>query len=186
MYCPNCGKEYSNRGLRFCSKCGFPLGFVSRLVENGGKLPELANLSSNNSIFTRKNGIVFGILWFIFFVPFLTGILGGLLELESLAAFSALLGVFGGISIIIVAAFFLPSGKNASVDFDFSKEKPANELNTKETSENRALPEREHFAPDDVAGMSGLWKAPDTGELAQTEVISEKPTRLLHREEETK
>lgn len=36
MYCPQCGQEQASSEMRFCSRCGFPLGGVARLLERGG------------------------------------------------------------------------------------------------------------------------------------------------------
>lgn len=36
MFCPNCGQQTPNDGLRFCRQCGFRLDGVSQLIFNGG------------------------------------------------------------------------------------------------------------------------------------------------------
>ncbi len=82
MYCPRCGEQQSSGNLRFCSKCGLPLGLVSEVVSNDGTLPQLEEIRKNNSrILTKKNGVFFSICWFIIFVLLMTPIFGGILEL---------------------------------------------------------------------------------------------------------
>ena len=36
MYCPQCGQEQASSEMRFCSRCGFPLGGVTDLLAHGG------------------------------------------------------------------------------------------------------------------------------------------------------
>jgi hypothetical protein len=36
MYCPQCGQEQASSEMRFCSRCGFPLGGVTELLARGG------------------------------------------------------------------------------------------------------------------------------------------------------
>jgi hypothetical protein len=36
MYCPQCGQEQASSEMRFCSRCGFPLGGVADLLARGG------------------------------------------------------------------------------------------------------------------------------------------------------
>ncbi len=54
MYCPQCGQQISD-GLRFCSRCGFALDGVAKLIAADGDLPELnENVSSRSP---RRRGI---------------------------------------------------------------------------------------------------------------------------------
>ena len=54
MYCPQCGQQISD-GLRFCSRCGFALDGVAKLIAADGDLPELnENVSSRSP---RRKGI---------------------------------------------------------------------------------------------------------------------------------
>lgn len=38
MYCPKCGQQQISKAVRFCSRCGLPLGIVRELVANEGTL----------------------------------------------------------------------------------------------------------------------------------------------------
>ena len=44
MYCPRCGQQQVSEEIKFCSRCGFPLGLVSEIIMHGGFLPQLADL----------------------------------------------------------------------------------------------------------------------------------------------
>ena len=41
MHCPKCGQQQISEEVRFCSRCGFPLEGVMRLVASGGMLQAL-------------------------------------------------------------------------------------------------------------------------------------------------
>ena len=66
MFCPRCGQQQMSGDLRFCSRCGLPLGIVSEVLANGGTLPQLLELGKS-SFFSRRNGAIFSLFWFIFF-----------------------------------------------------------------------------------------------------------------------
>jgi len=54
MFCPQCGQQISDE-LRFCSRCGFALDGVAKLIAADGTLPELnENVSSRSP---RRRGI---------------------------------------------------------------------------------------------------------------------------------
>jgi len=38
MYCPQCSQQQISDEMRFCSRCGFPLGNVMQLVASGGEV----------------------------------------------------------------------------------------------------------------------------------------------------
>jgi len=38
MYCPQCSQQQISDEMRFCSRCGFPLGKVMQLVATGGEV----------------------------------------------------------------------------------------------------------------------------------------------------
>ena len=42
MYCPRCSQQQVSEEVRFCSRCGLPLGAVKELVAAGGELAERA------------------------------------------------------------------------------------------------------------------------------------------------
>ena len=69
MHCPSCGQEQASVEIKFCSRCGFPLGLVSEILAHGGFLPQLAELhKSRKPKFTKKHGVIFSVFWFMFFL----------------------------------------------------------------------------------------------------------------------
>lgn len=57
MHCPQCGQQPNSDELRFCSRCGFPLSGVIKLVEAGGELPVLKESDSASVRSPRRKGI---------------------------------------------------------------------------------------------------------------------------------
>ena len=90
MFCPRCGQQAAEE-IRFCSRCGLPLGAAAELVEAGGELarPEVAGVLTPRQRGMRKGlmitagGVVFLFIVAVLmvvkedFFPFL--ILGGLI-----------------------------------------------------------------------------------------------------------
>lgn len=107
-FCPSCGTE-TKGNRQFCTRCGLPLGVVSDLLTHGGYLPQLAALEKR-SIWNRKNGLAFSLIWFLTFLFILTP-LWAILEVEALAAASAILGIFGGLILMVSSLIFLKSSK---------------------------------------------------------------------------
>ena len=107
MHCPRCGQQQISDQTKFCSRCGFQLGLVVELLENGGFLPRLAELhKGKNPFFSRKNGVIFSILWFIVWVmmmPAFFGIAGA----DEVAAVSAVFGTFSTMMLLVISFAFL-------------------------------------------------------------------------------
>lgn len=91
-----------------------PLTVVADVVANGGFLPQLAALEQMNfkkPLFSKKNGVLFGVIWFIFLTCFMTAFLGILNRPDELIGIVAITGVFGAMMIIIGSLVGLPSSK---------------------------------------------------------------------------
>src|SRR4051812_16654898 len=114
MHCPNCGQQQVSNETKFCSRCGMPLGLVADVLANGGYLPQLAQLEQINlkkPFFSKKNGVLFGVFWFIFLTMFATAFFSILRAPQELDAIIAVTGVFGALMIIIGSLVGLPSSK---------------------------------------------------------------------------
>ena len=183
MYCPRCGQEQVSGDLRFCSSCGMPMGLVAELIANGGSLPQLLELGKKSKIFTRKNGMVFSLMWFIFFVPFMAAIWGGVFGVEEIAVLSAVFGVFSSLLIFLFSAFFLSGAPKNLPQQSFNQNTiPAN-LSGQNVQQNALPPQQTQPAQDYMSPAAGTWKAPDTGELARPGSVTEGTTKLLQKDE---
>ena len=110
MHCPRCGQQQVSLETKFCSRCGFQMTLVSELLAHGGTLPQLAQLQKKKTFFNKKNGVLFGAMWFIFFTMFMASV-WGILNIDEMAGISAVIGVFGSLCILIFSLAALPSSK---------------------------------------------------------------------------
>jgi len=62
MYCPQCSQQQISNDLRFCSRCGFPLDGVAKLVAAGGTLPALEEEADRSVRSPRRRGVQQGII----------------------------------------------------------------------------------------------------------------------------
>lgn len=182
MHCPRCGQQQVSEETKFCSRCGFQLGLVSELLANGGYLPQLAALySKNNSLFTRKSGVIFSILWFILFVMMIPAFFG-IAGIEQAAGVSAVFGLFTTIMLLIVSLAFL---KKAPKSYELPPSKNVNVAPaTLHGNMNLgALPPQQSQPVSSYMPPEGSWKGPDTGELTRPGSVTEGTTRLLKKDE---
>ncbi|MBC7900545.1 MAG: zinc ribbon domain-containing protein [Saprospiraceae bacterium] len=182
MHCPRCGQQQISEQTKFCSRCGFQLGLVSELLVHGGVLPQLAELSRNRSIFTRRNGVAFSLLWCLFFLLIMTP-LWGILDVDELAGASAIIGIFGGLMFLVSSMFFL---KKASPSFDLppsitQNQQPANLYGAPSMN---ALPPQQSQPVSTYMAPEGSWRAADTGDLARPGSVTEGTTKLLKKDQE--
>jgi hypothetical protein len=179
MYCPRCGQQQASEEIKFCSRCGFPLGLVSELIAHGGFLPQLADLHKTKKRLTKKNGVIFSILWTMFFL-FIMAPFWGINGIGELAAVSGVVGLFGGLMWLIASLVFLKSAPNDSF--------PANELpnanvnNLYGTNQKNLPPQQAQPAQSYVPPVN-TWKAPDTGEFSAPRSVTEGTTKLLKKDE---
>jgi len=182
MFCPRCSQEQISKEIKFCSKCGFPLGLVSEILAHGGFLPQLAELYKGGKVLTRKNGLIFALFWFMIFAMLLTP-LWAVAGVEELAAVCALIGTIGSM-ILIVASFAFLKKQPKSVE-NFMPELSNQTVNTLYESNQAALPPQQvQPAQSYTAPPKNLWKAPETGDLAQPNTVTDATTKLLKKQSE--
>jgi hypothetical protein len=153
-----------------------PLGLVSEVVAHGGFLPQLAELGAKKKFFTKKNGVVTGIFWFIFFTMFCTAFFGILNAPEELVGILAITGVFGAIMIILGSLIFLPSSKT-KLPYNI----PVQPLAPGPYSQpqQQALPPQQSTPARQYTPGAGSWR--DTNDLQPN--VTEGATKILNDEE---
>ena len=185
MHCPRCGQQQISEQTKFCSRCGFQLGLVSELLANGGFLPQLSELYKGkggifSKIFTRRNGVTFSVLWFIFWVMMVPAFFGIAGE-DDAAGVSAVFGVFTTLMFIIISLALLRRAPKLS-------ELPAHQMAPPQPLYGNpamgALPPQQSQPATSYMPPEGSWRAPDTGDLAKRPgSVTEGTTKLLQKDE---
>jgi hypothetical protein len=183
MHCPRCGQQQVSNETKFCNRCGLPLVLVTELLAHDGSLPQLENMSQNRTFLNKKNGVIFGVFWFVFFTMFMTsviGILGG----DELAGLAAVTGVFGTMLIMIGSLVFLPSSKVPRYA-SLPQMPVSNPATLHAPPVQGALPPQQSIPVQTYAPpAAGGWRTPDTGEFAKPGSVTENTTKLLTKDEE--
>ena len=179
MHCPRCGQQQVSEEIKFCSRCGFPLGLISEIVAHGGFLPQLADLpKKKKKILTRKNGLKISLIWFIFLTIFMTAIAAVTGADEEIVVFFAVLGSLGGLLLMVISFLFLY--KEPKYFLDENMTQPAQFGGQQHQG---ALPPQSYQPVDSYMPPAGSWKAPATGDLAQPGSVTDATTKLLKKDE---
>jgi len=155
-----------------------PLTVVAEVVAHGGFLPQLEQIGKKKEFFTKKNGVVVGTFWFIFFTMFCTAFFGILNAPDELVGILAITGVFGSMMIILASLIFLPSSK---IKMPFTMPVAAPPSGLYGQPQQGSLPPQQSQPIDHYRTPgAGAWR--DTNDLQPTSV-TESTTRLLSDEE---
>ncbi|MDT4898352.1 MAG: hypothetical protein QOH25_3429 [Acidobacteriota bacterium] len=187
MYCPQCGQQQVTSEMRFCSRCGFPLGGVTELLASGGVLKAGGGDElRENALSPRRKGVKQGVLMLLLgavIVPIL-GIINSYQEqtnlLEIFVAAAAIIFFAGGLMRIIYAATFesslpgLPGDSSAQAP----PVMPA-QLNT--GTRVSALPPAQNTPVPNFTP-----RRMNTAELVRPPSVTENTTRLLDEEKTTR
>lgn len=178
MFCPQCGQQQVSEETRFCSKCGFQLGLIPELIDNGGILPELEELRTRKPpFFNKKNGVMLSIFWCIFFI-FFAVVFDGILNFDFLGKLFIAKGIFGGILILLASLAFLPSSKPKN------SEPPSKSFSPSPKGQTQgALPPQQSQPVSSYVPAAGSWRAPETAEFANPGSVTDSTTKLLEKEE---
>ena len=181
MHCPRCGQQQISDQTKFCSRCGFQLGLVAELLVHGGVLPQLAELNKKKGILTRKNGVAFSVLWCLFFLFIMTPF-WGIVNVEELAAISAITGIFGGMMFLISSMLFLKKPMPAFVMSlnSMPNQQPSSVYGT---ANQNALPPQQSQPASTYMPPEGAWRAAETGDFARPGSITDNTTKLLKKDE---
>ena len=183
MYCPQCGQQQASSEMRFCSRCGFPLGGVAELLAQGGVLKAGGEELRENALSPRRRGVRQGILMMLLgavIVPILA-ILNAHQDdtamLEVLVAVSAVIFFAGGLMRVLYALLFEPStpGVKGHLPADISLAVPAQ---LKAGGRASALPQAQGIPVSEFTP-----RRMTTAELAQPPSVTENTTRLLDEEQ---
>ena len=161
------------------------MGLIPHLIANNGVLPQLAELyKGKTGWFTRKNGLIFTALWFIFFVMMMPAFFG-IANIDEVAAASAVFGVFSTMMLLILSLAFLKRSpkKSELAQFEFlqnmSQPLPGHQQPAAALPPQQMQPAQVYAPP-----QAGAWRAPDTGDFARPHSVTDNTTKLLQKDEE--
>ena len=180
MHCPSCGQQQISHETKFCSRCGMPLSTVAEVVAHGGYLPQLLELSNKKRpLFSRRNGMAVSLIWFLFFLFILTP-LWGILDVEELAAASAIMGIFGGLIILVSSLLFLKKDTpvyagNPAFMPQAQRHDLQGQPGYSALPPQRSVPVSSYGTP-----QAGSWR--DTNDL-QPSSVTESTTKLLEKDD---
>ncbi len=178
MFCPRCSQEQVSEDIKFCSRCGFPLALVAETLAHDGFLPQLAETNKNKKSWTRKNGLVLALFWFLLFACVLTPMFG-ILDIDKLAGMCAVLGTMGGLFLTILSFVYLKR-EPKNIEF-YNQELPNYKVRNLYQSHQTALPPQQTQSVQNYVSPASSWKAPDTGDLVQPHSVTDGTTKLLEK-----
>jgi hypothetical protein len=187
MYCPQCGQQQALSEMRFCSRCGFPLGGVTELLASGGVLQSLGGAElREQALSPRRRGIKQGVVMMLFgtvIVPVL-GILNSYQEdtalLSVLVGISAIIFFAGGLMRILYALLFEPSTPGVKRDAP-AEVPPVSPAALNAGARVSALPPAQSIPVSEFKP-----RRMNTAELRQPPSVTENTTRLLDDETTTR
>lgn len=174
MYCPQCGQQQASAELRFCSRCGFPLGGVIALLSNGGQAAT-ENTAKVESARRRgiKQGAFISLLTFVV-VPIIS-IITVWLRMEPFAvAISSVLFFFGGL-LRIAYAFMFESNDQPGSPVAGATQKAIHQTNAQQLPPAQSMPAAAFVPPRPAS-----WR--ETNDLEPSSVI-DNTTKLLQKED---
>jgi hypothetical protein len=186
MYCPQCGQRQVSSEMRFCSRCGFPMGGVAELLAQGGVLGVgEEGKQEQQGISPRRKGVRQGVMMMLLgsvIVPILAildSFADGPSILDLLVPIAAVICFAGGMMRILYALLFEQNTPEIKRDAPayVPSAMPA-QLDSVRTS---ALPPAQsvpvpNFAP----------RRANTAELVQPQSVTENTTRLLDEDKNTR
>lgn len=166
--------------MRFCSRCGFPLGGVVELLAQGGVLWSGGDELREQAMSPRRKGVRQGVMMMIVgtvLVPILA-ILSDQNHLlpQTLVPLAAVICFAGGLMRILYAAIFEQSARSMKRDAP-AYVPPATPATLKAGARVSALPPQQSIPVSDFTR-----RRVNTAELAQPPSVTENTTRLLDEE----
>lgn len=177
MYCPKCGQQQVDDNVRYCSRCGFPLGPVTDLIATGGTLPLTPTTGYQSSLSPRQKGIRQGAMLMLstmLIVPLVIFLGVAMLRLPGeLIPLTAVILTMGGLLRILYAVFLEDNTPASRPDAAPHYVPPAMPARLSTPPRGTALP-----PPQSIP--TPAWRRPvDTSELAAPPSVTENTTRLL-------
>jgi hypothetical protein len=180
MYCPNCGQSQASDEMRFCSRCGFLLEAVSKLLASGGLLPAYVSNTepAPKEPSPRRRGVRHGgglLLFGVFLIPFFA-IAHEAIGLPDEFMFLGALCIMAGIMRMLYALFFQEGALRAP--------KPPPQFYAPPQSVAPVNPAYQEMLPPAQGAPVYQYREPrvNTGEIMHQPSVTDHTTRLLDKQ----
>jgi hypothetical protein len=177
MFCPQCGQQQVSDKARFCSRCGFPLSGVARLLASGGLEPPPQISPPDSGLTPRQRGVRQGamlMLSTVLVVPVVIFLLVAALGFPGeLIPLTAVFCVMGGLLRIVYALMF----EDATLPRTLAAPEVRAPGQVAAPPRSAALP----VAQGEMAPGRGSWRQ-GTRDLAPPPSVTEATTRMLNDE----
>ena len=188
MYCPQCGQQQASEEMRFCSRCGFPLGGVTELLASGGVLHSGGGAELREEARSpRRRGVRQGALMMLIgtvVVPVL-GVIHSYQHyaptLEALVAISAIIFFAGGLMRILYSILFESTAPGGAGEASTDVPPITTPAQLSARARISALPPARSVPVSEFTP-----RRMNTEELAQPPSVTENTTRLLDEEKGTR
>ena len=173
MFCPKCSQQQASDHMRFCSRCGFPLGVVANLIAHDGVLIEARENVEEVRLTPRQKGVREG-AWFLL-VSLVVGFFISLLSVFVIGRPELFVSVIAG-------TFFLCGILRIAYAYMFEQDA----LNGKRVSEQVQLGRSagDYALPpiQSIPATSGNAEGMNTAEMVSSPSVTEHTTKLLDKE----
>lgn len=183
MFCPHCSQQQPSSEVRFCTRCGFPLGGVARLLDGGGELASDDDSAPRPRLTKRQRGMreavvamVAGLLFFGV-AALLTAYKEDFFVLLPVAA----LVFVGGLIRLLHAALLeddVPASHDAKTPAVTARAGAATAVLEETRARGGELPPARGFSAADFTRTRA-----NTSEMAAPASVTENTTKLLEDEE---
>lgn len=186
MYCPQCGQQQASSEMRFCSRCGFPMGGVAELLAQGGVLRSGDEAAQEQALSPRRRGVRQGVMMMLLgvvIVPvlaILNSFAYGPSILDLLVPISAVICFAGGMMRILYAILFEQSTPEVKRD-TATYVPPVTPAQLNAGVRTSALPPMQSIPVSDFAP-----RRVNTAELVTPPSITENTTKLLDEDKHTR
>jgi 4-amino-4-deoxy-L-arabinose transferase-like glycosyltransferase len=186
MYCPQCGQQQATEEMRFCSRCGFPLGVITEVLARGGVLATHDAEGQGRKLSPRQRGVRQGAMLMLSALLIVPLMVFAVLLFHSdflipLIPLSAVVCVVGGF-IRIAYALMLedvapPAALNAST---VAPAMPFASAQLNAPVRGTALPPAQQ--QQQGTPLTDWRRRPETSEIVQPTSVTENTTKLLEKE----
>jgi hypothetical protein len=184
MYCPQCGQQQASTELRFCSRCGFPLGVVSEVVAQGGVLATREAVGRSRSLSPRQKGLRQGAMLMLSTILVVPIIVFAILllhidKLIPLIPLSAVVCFVGGLLRIFYALLFEDTAPLSTTGASIAAAPSFAPAELNAASRNAAA-----LPPAQGRPVTDWHRRQDTAEIRQPPSVTENTTKLLEKKDE--